>query len=97
MRISLLVSVSAFAAHAVALPQGRSDGGNGKGSSLSKDEASKRANAVKDAFKTAWDGYYQYVASIRGLVWRIFADSANRYAFPNDELTPVNNSFSNSR
>lgn len=97
MRLSLLVSVNAFAAHAVALPQGRSDGGNGKGSSLSKDEASKRANAVKDAFKTAWDGYYQYVASHREPVRRVFTNNANRYAFPNDELTPVDNSFSNSR
>lgn len=97
MRLSLLVSVNAFAAHAVALPQGRSDGENGKGNSLSKDEASKRANAVKDAFKTAWDGYYQYVALVIEPGQRVCADKANRYAFPNDELTPVNNSFSNSR
>ncbi|KAK5139536.1 hypothetical protein LTR04_003504 [Oleoguttula sp. CCFEE 6159] len=40
--------------------------------------AAQRAAAVKDAFQTAWTGYYQY-------------------AFPNDELLPVNNSFSNSR
>lgn len=38
----------------------------------------ERANAVKLAFETAWDGYYEY-------------------AFPNDELLPVNNSFGNSR
>lgn len=40
--------------------------------------AAYRANAVRDAFQFAWDGYY-------------------KYAFPNDELLPVNNSFSNSR
>ncbi|KAL2358271.1 putative 1,2-alpha-mannosidase [Cryomyces antarcticus] len=40
--------------------------------------AAQRAAAVKDAFQTAWNGYYEY-------------------AFPNDELLPVNNSFSNSR
>lgn len=39
---------------------------------------SDRANAVKAAFETAWDGYY-------------------KYAFPNDELLPVNNTFGNSR
>lgn len=40
--------------------------------------AEERAQAVVDAFRTAWDGYYTY-------------------AFPNDELKPVSNSFSNSR
>lgn len=49
---------------------------NGTGEPSS--EAQYRANAVKEAFQFAWDGYY-------------------RYAFPNDELWPVNNSFSNSR
>lgn len=38
----------------------------------------QRADAVKEAFTYAWDGYY-------------------KYAFPNDELNPVTNSFSNSR
>lgn len=37
-----------------------------------------RADAVKEAFSFAWDGYYEY-------------------AFPNDELRPVNSSYSNSR
>jgi mannosyl-oligosaccharide alpha-1,2-mannosidase len=37
-----------------------------------------RAQAVVDAFKLSWEGYY-------------------RYAFPNDELMPVTNGFSNSR
>ena len=38
----------------------------------------QRAQAVKDAFQFAWDGYY-------------------KYAFPNDELHPVSNSFSDTR
>lgn len=38
----------------------------------------ERAQAVIDAFRVSWDGYY-------------------KYAFPNDELRPVTNSFSNSR
>ncbi|KAG9239469.1 glycoside hydrolase [Amylocarpus encephaloides] len=38
----------------------------------------QRADAVKDAFTYAWDGYY-------------------KYAFPNDELHPISNGFSNSR
>lgn len=37
-----------------------------------------RANAVKDAFVFAWDGYY-------------------KYAFPNDQLDPQTNTFSNPR
>jgi mannosyl-oligosaccharide alpha-1,2-mannosidase len=37
-----------------------------------------RADAVKEAFLFAWDGY-------------------TKYAFPNDDLLPVNNSFSNPR
>ncbi|KXL51140.1 glycoside hydrolase family 47 protein [Acidomyces richmondensis BFW] len=40
--------------------------------------AVQRAKEVKEAFKTAWAGYYQY-------------------AFPNDELLPVTNEYSNSR
>ncbi|GAB7362051.1 hypothetical protein MBLNU230_g2085t1 [Neophaeotheca triangularis] len=40
--------------------------------------ARQRADAVKEAFQFAWDGYSQY-------------------AFPNDELQPINNSFTNSR
>lgn len=37
-----------------------------------------RAQAVVDAFRVSWEGYY-------------------KYAFPNDELKPVSNGFSNSR
>jgi len=40
--------------------------------------AEERAQAVVDAFRTAWAGYY-------------------KYAFPNDELKPVSNGYSNSR
>ncbi|KAL2063044.1 hypothetical protein VTL71DRAFT_6116 [Oculimacula yallundae] len=38
----------------------------------------ERADAVKDSFKFAWNGY-------------------KKFAFPNDELRPVSNGFSNSR
>lgn len=41
-------------------------------------EPGERAQAVVDAFKLSWEGYY-------------------KYAFPNDELKPVTNGFSNSR
>ncbi|KAF2744868.1 glycoside hydrolase family 47 protein [Sporormia fimetaria CBS 119925] len=37
-----------------------------------------RAQAIIDAFRFSWDGYY-------------------KYAFPNDELHPITNGFSNSR
>lgn len=40
--------------------------------------AEERTEAVVDAFRTAWEGYY-------------------KYAFPNDELLPVSNTFGNSR
>jgi len=39
-------------------------------------QAAERAQAVKDAFQFAWDGYY-------------------KYAFPNDELLPVTDSYAN--
>ena len=42
------------------------------------DPSEQRAQAVVDAFRLSWNGYYTY-------------------AFPNDELKPVNNGFSNSR
>ncbi|EMC92739.1 glycoside hydrolase family 47 protein [Baudoinia panamericana UAMH 10762] len=44
----------------------------------STSSASSRADAVKQTFQIAWNGY-------------------QKYAFPNDELHPVSNSFSNSR
>ncbi|KAL1953346.1 hypothetical protein VTO42DRAFT_3000 [Malbranchea cinnamomea] len=42
------------------------------------DRSRQRAEAVRDAFLFAWDGYY-------------------KYAFPNDELHPVDNGSGNSR
>ncbi|RMY74142.1 hypothetical protein D0863_03421 [Hortaea werneckii] len=42
-----------------------------------------RAAAVKEAFQYAWDGYYK--------------SASQEYAFPNDELRPLDNGFSNSR
>jgi mannosyl-oligosaccharide alpha-1,2-mannosidase len=38
----------------------------------------ERANAIKEAFQFAWNGYFEYT-------------------FPNDELHPISNTFSNSR
>lgn len=38
----------------------------------------QRAQAVKDEFSFAWDGYH-------------------KHAFPNDELLPVSNGYSNTR
>jgi mannosyl-oligosaccharide alpha-1,2-mannosidase len=43
-----------------------------------RQDATDRAQAVVDVFRTSWAGYYEY-------------------AFPNDELKPVSNGFSNSR
>lgn len=43
-----------------------------------RQDATDRAQAVVDVFRTSWTGYYEY-------------------AFPNDELKPVSNGFSNSR
>ncbi|KAF2235910.1 glycoside hydrolase family 47 protein [Viridothelium virens] len=51
--------------------------GSGNGSSGGDALADYRAGQVKDAFLTAWDGYFTY-------------------AFPNDELHPISNTFSNS-
>ena len=41
-------------------------------------DVADRAQAVVNAFRISWNGYY-------------------KYAFPNDELKPVTNGFSNSR
>lgn len=42
------------------------------------DPNEQRVQAIVDAFRLSWGGYYTY-------------------AFPNDELKPVNNGYSNSR
>ncbi|GAB7348878.1 hypothetical protein MBLNU459_g7579t1 [Dothideomycetes sp. NU459] len=70
---TLLTTISAYPFSGYGSPNSTS---NSTGEPYS--EAQYRANAVKEAFQFAWDGYY-------------------KYAFPNDELLPVNNSFSNSR
>jgi mannosyl-oligosaccharide alpha-1,2-mannosidase len=57
--------------------------------------AARRAAAVKEAFQFAWDGYYQLRRWMSVANW-LHTDRC-RYAFPNDELRPVNNSFANSR
>lgn len=56
----------AVAGHAVASPVVRS-----------ASNPSDRANAVKEAFQIAWDGYYSY-------------------AFPHDQLHPVDNGYDDS-
>nr|OQO27309.1 Mannosyl-oligosaccharide alpha-1,2-mannosidase 1B [Rachicladosporium sp. CCFEE 5018] len=81
----VLAAISAYSGIATCLPwnsppyHGWQSGKGGQGGqSESQSEARQRASAVKQAFQTAWDGYY-------------------KYAFPNDELYPVNNTFGNSR
>lgn len=61
--LSVLLTGSAIVCQAVASPVSKRD-----------TQASDRANAVKQAFQIAWDGYYAY-------------------AFPHDELHPVDNSY----
>ncbi|KAI9654761.1 MAG: maturation of Asn-linked oligosaccharides protein [Bathelium mastoideum] len=82
MRIASLSVAAAitFSGHSLAAPASRSppgygSGGNGTGGGDAL--ARYRADQVKDAFLTAWNGYYEY-------------------AFPNDELHPISNTFSNS-
>lgn len=66
------VSIALYSTSVVAVPSPHVVGSKWTNST------SDRASAVKAAFETAWDGYYEY-------------------AFPNDELLPVNNTFGNSR
>lgn len=63
MRTSLFLLANALAVNALALPQGKGDGRKGKGQGISRDEARDRADAVREAFQTAWDGYSQCVIS----------------------------------
>jgi len=60
MRSPLLLTAATFAAQAVALPAG--DGNSGYGKPNYEQETRRRADAVKAAFQTAWDGYYQCVS-----------------------------------
>ena len=55
MRSPLVLTAATLAAHAVALPAGV----NNKRYQNSTSE--QRADAVKAAFQTAWDGYYKCV------------------------------------
>ncbi|KAI9690667.1 MAG: maturation of Asn-linked oligosaccharides protein [Bogoriella megaspora] len=84
------LAVPSPASHTFGTPRGRisrqrlngrqspaSPPGYGGGSDGGDSVADYRANEVKKAFVTAWDGYFQY-------------------AFPNDELHPISNTFSNS-
>jgi hypothetical protein len=57
MRSPLYFTATTFAAQAVALPTG--DGGRGNGKAAYEQETQRRADAVKAAFQTAWDGYYE--------------------------------------
>jgi hypothetical protein len=95
MRPPLFLTAATLAAQAMALPAGDWNKGYGKGES--RHEARTRADAVKAVFQTAWDGYYEWVLSVISWIDKKRLTDVTRYAFPNDELTPVNNSFSNSR
>lgn len=97
MRSPLFLTAATFAAQAVALPAG--DGHKGDGKADFSQEAKARADAVKAAFQTAWDGYYEYVSMsmVEMQIRRKELMPVIRYAFPNDELSPVDNTFSNSR
>lgn len=55
--------------------------------------ANERANAVKEAFQFSMNAYFVCMQqdSIVPLLIR------QQYAFPNDDLHPVNNTFGNSR
>ena len=55
MRSETFLIAAGLAAQALALPAGDDNGGGNYA------ESKKRANAVKDAFQTAWDGYSKYV------------------------------------
>jgi hypothetical protein len=59
MRSPLFLTAATLAAQAVALPTGEGHRENRKGES--EQEAKTRADAVKAAFQTAWDGYYECV------------------------------------
>lgn len=60
MRSPLLLTAATLAAQAAALPAGDGYKGNVKGES--REETKTRADAVKAAFQTAWDGYYECVS-----------------------------------
>jgi hypothetical protein len=59
MRSPIFLTAATFAVQAVALPTGEGRKESRKGES--EQEAKTRADAVKAAFQTAWDGYYELV------------------------------------
>ena len=59
MRSPLILTAATLAAQAVALPA--SVNNKRYDNSTSEQDPKKRAEAVKAAFQTAWDGYYKYV------------------------------------
>jgi hypothetical protein len=59
MRSPLFLTAATLAAQTVALPTGEGHREDRKGES--EQEAKTRADAVKAAFQTAWDGYYKFV------------------------------------
>ncbi|KAF2637225.1 mannosyl-oligosaccharide 1,2-alpha-mannosidase precursor [Massarina eburnea CBS 473.64] len=77
--ITKAVALAAAFQGAFALPKNVPVNLKGKGNGKRDlPPAEVRAEAVVNAFRTAWEGY-------------------SKYAFPNDELKPVTNGFSNSR
>jgi hypothetical protein len=60
MRSPLILTAATLAAHTVALPSGAPYKRNQN--STYEQDTQKRAEAVKAAFQTAWDGYYQCVS-----------------------------------
>jgi mannosyl-oligosaccharide alpha-1,2-mannosidase len=71
--LSLPLAVLGLVGSAAAYPYSEAETISRRGT---EDQA--KADAVKEAFQHAWNGYI-------------------KYAFPNDELRPVSNGFSNSR
>jgi hypothetical protein len=59
MRSPLFLTAATFAAQALALPTGEGHGHRENRKGESEQEARTRADAVKAAFQTAWDGYYE--------------------------------------
>ncbi|KAH7135697.1 mannosyl-oligosaccharide alpha-1,2-mannosidase-like protein [Dendryphion nanum] len=72
-----IVAFSALLPLALGLPYNTLDKGFSRRQQYSA-PSEQRAQAVVDAFRVSWSGYYTY-------------------AFPNDELKPVTNGYSNSR
>jgi len=59
MRSPFVLTAATLAAQAVALPA--SVNNKRHQNSTYEQETKRRADAVKEVFQTAWDGYYEYV------------------------------------